>query len=211
VAQALPMVVRWYWAAAAAVGAHKVLTVPEILAQIHQESGGNPRAVSGAGAQGLMQIMPATGRSLGLADPWDPLENVLAGAAYMASLMEKFHGSWELALAGYNAGPGAVERAGGQMPDIPETKAYVETIVALAPTYAGYLAGAQLLPVLRPGDHGDPVRLLQRFVGVGEDGDYGPVTEAGVLAAKKAARLPADAIVGPALWSYFMYRQEVRA
>ncbi len=98
-----------------------------IRAMIQVESGFEPRAVSHAGAQGLMQIMPGTQSYLGLEDPFDPDANVEAGIRYLSSLLERFH-SLELALAAYNAGPSRVERAGG-IPHFKETREYVQRVL----------------------------------------------------------------------------------
>jgi len=97
-------------------------------AVIAQESSYNPRAVSRAGAQGLAQLMPKTAASLGVTDPFDPVQNLRGGAKYLAQMMKQFGGDVRLALAAYNAGPGAVKRAGG-VPPIPETQHYVKTIL----------------------------------------------------------------------------------
>ena len=95
------------------------------MALIRQESGGNPRAVSPAGAVGYAQLMPATARGLGV-NPRDPIQNLRGGAKYLAAQKRKF-GSWELALAAYNAGPGAVQKYGG-IPPYSETQNYVRRI-----------------------------------------------------------------------------------
>ncbi|MDI3316268.1 MAG: lytic transglycosylase domain-containing protein [Bacillota bacterium] len=87
------------------------------------ESGLDPRAVSAAGALGLMQLMPETARAMGAEDPLDPAQNVEAGARYLKELIDRF-GDVRLALAAYNAGPAAVERYGG-VPPYPETQAYI--------------------------------------------------------------------------------------
>jgi len=97
-------------------------------ALVGQESSYNPNAVSRAGAQGLAQLMPKTAASLGVTDPFDPAQNLRGGAKYLAQMMKQFGGDVRLALAAYNAGPGAVKRAGG-VPPIPETQHYVKTIL----------------------------------------------------------------------------------
>jgi soluble lytic murein transglycosylase-like protein len=94
------------------------------------ESNGNPRAVSRAGAMGLMQLMPANVAEAGVSDPFDPAQNIDAGTRQLASLMSEFGGNLDLALAAYNAGPGAVKRFGG-IPPYPETQNYVRKIRAL--------------------------------------------------------------------------------
>jgi soluble lytic murein transglycosylase-like protein len=94
------------------------------------ESGFRKDAVSPAGARGLMQLMPATARDLGV-DPDKPRENVEGGARYLAFLLKHF-GEVPLALAAYNAGPGRVKRAGNVVPEIPETKRYVQSVMSLA-------------------------------------------------------------------------------
>ncbi|MBC2932329.1 transglycosylase SLT domain-containing protein [Nocardioides sp. zg-1228] len=101
---------------------------PALLAAVaRHESGFDPRAVSPAGAQGLMQLMPATARGLGVADPFDPAQAVDGAARLIGDLLTRF-GSVELALAAYNAGPGAVMRYDG-VPPYPETRAYVQSVM----------------------------------------------------------------------------------
>lgn len=103
---------------------------PALVAAVAQtESGFDPHATSSTGAVGLMQLMPGTARELGIADPYDPRENVHGGAAYLHLLLERFAGNVRLAVAAYNAGPGAVERYGG-VPPFAETRAYVERVLA---------------------------------------------------------------------------------
>jgi len=206
----IPSVVRWIWCAEAGILRTGGPTLAQVLAQIDQESGGDPRAVSPAGAQGLMQLMPETAKWLGVSDPFDPLQNVLAGVRYMHDLMVQFH-SWELALAAYNAGPGAVEIAGNRVPDIAQTRGYVASITQLAPEYQDWLERSRGLPGLSHGDEGDAVRVLQTLLGmpVGErDGVYGPVTLSRVLEEKARAGLPKNGVVGDGLWSYLLWLSE---
>ena len=103
---------------------------PALLAAVaRQESGYNPRAVSPAGAQGLMQLMPATARGLGVADPFDPAQAINGAARMLHDLIGRF-GKVDLALAAYNAGPGAVTRYGG-IPPYPETQHYVDSVLGM--------------------------------------------------------------------------------
>jgi soluble lytic murein transglycosylase-like protein len=99
-----------------------------VRAMIEQESGGRPCAVSSAGAQGLMQLMPEVQRAYSVVDPFDPRASVEAGAKLLRNLLERYAGDVPKALAAYNAGPGAVDRSGG-IPPIPETTNYVANIV----------------------------------------------------------------------------------
>ena len=99
-----------------------------VRAVITQESGGRPCAVSSAGAQGLMQLMPEVQRELSVADPFDPQQSVEAGSKLLRTLIDRYAGDLPKALAAYNAGPGAVDRASG-IPPIPETINYVARIV----------------------------------------------------------------------------------
>lgn len=105
--------------------------VPEdlFLRLVQRESGWNPQAVSVKGATGLAQLMPETAALLGV-DPADPRQNIEGGARYLKRMYEKF-GNWRLALAAYNAGPGAVETHGG-IPPYDETRAYVVAILGPA-------------------------------------------------------------------------------
>jgi soluble lytic murein transglycosylase-like protein len=106
---------------------------PELIrGVITQESGGRPCAVSWKGAQGLMQLMPATSEELGVKDPFDPRQNVEAGTKLLKQLMTKYKDDVSLALAAYNAGEGRVDRDGG-VPQIPETQNYVNDIKSKLP------------------------------------------------------------------------------
>lgn len=98
-----------------------------VLAVIEVESNFNPKARSHKHAQGLMQLIPATAKRFGVADPYDPHENVRGGMAYLRWLLDHFNGDLRLALAGYNAGEGAVQRHGG-VPPYRETQDYVRRV-----------------------------------------------------------------------------------
>lgn len=101
-----------------------------IYAQMGQESGYKTRAKSNKGASGLMQLMPATALRLGVAKIYDPKQNIEGGVKYMRILLDMFSGDLNLALAGYNAGEGAVIRYGYQIPPYNETREYVRRISA---------------------------------------------------------------------------------
>ena len=105
-----------------------------LRALIHAESAFDPGAVSAKGAQGLTQLMPATARSLGVVDAYDPLENIRGGARYLARLLKDFSGDIRLATAAYNAGEGAVRKYGG-VPPYAETQVYVERVGLLHQRY----------------------------------------------------------------------------
>lgn len=99
-----------------------------IYSQMHQESTFNVRATSNKGASGLMQLMPATARRFGVTKIYDPRQNIDAGVKYMRWLLDTFNGDVMLALAGYNAGEGAVMKYGWQIPPYRETQEYVRRI-----------------------------------------------------------------------------------
>ena len=97
-----------------------------IKAIIKAESNFDPTAVSPKGAQGLMQLMPATAKDLQVADPFDPQANITGGTKYLRSLLDSYNWDLELSLAAYNAGPGKVK---GRMPNIVETRVYVSKVL----------------------------------------------------------------------------------
>ncbi len=105
-------------------------------AVIRAESAYNPRAVSPKGAAGLMQLMPATARRLGVADVYDPDQNVRGGARHLKALLQRFDNDLPLTLAAYNAGEGAVLRHGGRIPPYRETRGYVRRVLDLYRRYS---------------------------------------------------------------------------
>ncbi len=99
-----------------------------LKALIHVESYFDPQAVSSKGAMGLMQIMPENLKILNISDPFDPWQNIMGGATYLKSMLDRFRGQLPLALAAYNAGPTAVERY-RDIPPYPETEIYVRKVM----------------------------------------------------------------------------------
>ena len=112
-----------------------------IRAVVQVESAYNARATSPKGAMGLMQLMPETARQFGVVNPYNPTENVRAGVAYLRQLLDRYDENEELALAAYNAGPGAVDKYGETVPPYRETRNYVTKI--------NRIAGAGATPVVR--------------------------------------------------------------
>jgi hypothetical protein len=112
----------------AKAGAEHNLDVDLLASVIRAESGGNVRAVSRTGAQGLMQLMPATAAQLGVTDSFAADQNIHGGTAYLDALLIKYHDQLALALAAYNAGPAAVDKYHG-IPPYRETQAYVARVI----------------------------------------------------------------------------------
>jgi soluble lytic murein transglycosylase-like protein len=106
---------------------------------VSQESGFDPNARSGAGALGLTQLMPGTAAALGVTNPLDPAQSLQGGAKYLRQQLDRFGGDEKLALAAYNAGPGAVARFGG-VPPYRETQNYVSSVLGKAASYRGAIA-----------------------------------------------------------------------
>lgn len=202
-----PNVTRWAPYFQEAAKTYPPIQASLLAAQCQQESGGDPSAKSGAGAEGLMQLMPATAVSLGVKNPLDPRESVLGGAHYLWFQFQRFH-RFDYALAAYNAGPGSVEQYGG-IPPFAQTEEYVGNILALQKNYLALddpapkdapAPPAVPMPVLKPGDTGTAVAVLQRLLGATVDGVYGPRTQAAVLQAKARRGLPQNPTVGDGLW-----------
>ena len=132
------------------VGKPHDLDVDLLASGVHAESGSRVHARSRVGAQGLMQLMPATAAELGVRDAWVPEQNVGGGAAYLDALLHRYHDNIALALAAYNAGPGAVDKYHG-VPPYRETRAYVARIVhEFNQRYAARQAAAALASAVRP-------------------------------------------------------------
>jgi soluble lytic murein transglycosylase-like protein len=112
-----------------------------VRAIMHAESAFNPNAVSRAGAQGLMQLIPATASRFGVSSPFEPSQNINGGVTYLAWLLKRFDGDVQLAAAGYNAGEGAVDKYDG-VPPYQETLRYVERVGILHSRYQAAMAPA---------------------------------------------------------------------
>jgi soluble lytic murein transglycosylase-like protein len=120
--------------------AQKYNVNPQLVqAVIKAESNFNPQAVSSAGALGLMQLMPATARGLGVTDALDPAQNIDGGVRFLSQLLKHYDGNTRLAVAAYNAGPGAVDRYKG-IPPYQETQTYVNRVLGYFSSSSGWQA-----------------------------------------------------------------------
>jgi soluble lytic murein transglycosylase-like protein len=136
---------------------------------MHQESTFKPRAMSNKGARGLMQLMPGTAQRFGVKSIWDPQQNIEGGTRYMRFLLDKFDGNVQLALAGYNAGEGAVLKYGFRVPPYSETQEYVRRISKryslirdpMAARYANSVTGDQVAALRKDSA---PLALYERSV-----------------------------------------------
>ena len=128
-ANAWPLPLPRYLASIITDAAHTYHVDPNLVAAMaFQESRFNPNAVSRIGAQGVLQLIPETAHDLGVANAFDPKQNIFGGTKYIAQLLQRFHGDVDLALAAYNAGPKLVEKAGVNA--TPEATDYVQSIRA---------------------------------------------------------------------------------
>ena len=141
-----------------------------LYAIMHQESTFKPRAMSNKGARGLMQLMPGTALRFGVTSIWDPKQNIEGGTRYMRFLLDKFDGNVQLALAGYNAGEGAVMKYGNRVPPYSETQEYVRRIGRryalirdpMAARYANTVTRDQIAAVT--GKESAPLTMYERSV-----------------------------------------------
>ena len=146
------------------------LSADLVSAVIQVESAFNPRALSPKGAMGLMQLMPSTATEYGVQHPFDPEENIGAGVAYLRRLMDRYDGRVELALAAYNAGPGAVDKYGETVPPYQETRNYVRKIKSVTPISLGARRVIYKIVEIIDG------REVPRYSDEKPEGDYAVVT-----------------------------------
>jgi TP901 family phage tail tape measure protein len=175
-----------------------------IASMIRQESNWNPRAKSWAGARGLMQLMPATARELGVKNPYDPYQNIMGGTKYIAQQLKRFGGDVVKALIAYNAGAGNVYKVlNSGEGKWKEPKNYVRKILGY---YNQYTDGAMpsvnvsvsmsSSDLYKRGSSGDMVRKIQKIIGAKVDGIFGAETERKLKEWQKKHGLKADGIAG---------------
>ena len=133
-----------------------------VRAVVQVESAFNPFALSPKGAMGLMQLMPATARLYGVINPYNPVENVRAGVAYLRGLLDRYRDNEELALAAYNAGPGAVDKHGQSVPPYRETRNYVAKINRMTGSRPIAASGPHIYKVTEVVDGRTKVRYTDR-------------------------------------------------
>ncbi len=137
---------------------------PDLVKAVMQvESAFNPRARSPKGALGLMQLMPDTARRYGVEDPFDPAQNVRGGVAYLRHLLDRYDNNEQLALAAYNAGPGAVDKYGHSVPPYKETRNYVAQISRMTTTVRPIeMRGKTIYKITETIDGHDKVRYTDK-------------------------------------------------
>lgn len=156
-----------------------------IKAVMHTESGFNVHARSPVGAQGLMQLMPATARRFNVSNAYDPQQNIMAGAKYLAWLLKRFNGNTSLALAGYNAGEGNVSKYGG-IPPFRETQDYVRRVTSRYQNlYTEGLSTNSISP--------SPASSQGRIIASSDNYSMGSTTAANIQAAKYQRQIIAQA------------------
>jgi soluble lytic murein transglycosylase-like protein len=133
-----------------------------VRAVVQVESGFNALARSPKGAMGLMQLMPATAREYGVDNPFDPSQNIRGGVAYLRQLLDRYQNNEELALAAYNAGPGAVDKHGESVPPYRETRDYVARINQMAGARPLEIRSGQIYRVTEVVDGREVVRYTDR-------------------------------------------------
>jgi soluble lytic murein transglycosylase-like protein len=133
-----------------------------VRAVVQVESAFNPYAKSSKGAMGLMQLMPETARQYGVTNAFNPIENIRAGVAYLRALLDRYRNNEELALAAYNAGPGAVDKHGQSVPPYRETRDYVAQINHMAGRPIELRAGTRIYKVVEVIDGREFVRYTDQ-------------------------------------------------